>query len=132
MGLAMAAMAVPGAMAPAWAPPVFAVLFGGITAAALAGAMRGVPHGLHHALEAAAMGYMALAMATAGDVPLLTGALLLYFAGYVLRAGAALLPAAAVAGTAGTAAPPAGRVPDLSCACRLALATGTFAMLLTV
>lgn len=145
MGLAMAAMAVPGAMGPAWTAPAFAVLFGCLALAALTGALRGVPHGRHHALEAAAMVYLCLAMAGAAradggrmaamhaappaGVPVLTGALLLYFAAHVLRSGAALLPASA--GAEG-GAPAAARTPDLSGPCRLCLAAGTFAMLLTL
>jgi hypothetical protein len=127
MGLAMAAMAVPGAMPSPWTTASFVVLFGALTLVSLAGAARGLPHGLHHALEAAAMVYMVLVMP--GGVPLLTGALLLYFAVQVLRTGLTLLPAGAAAHPA---APGVRQVPDLSCACRLSLATGTFAMLLTL
>lgn len=133
MGLGMAAMAVPGAMTPDWTPAVFAASFAALAGCALAGALRGVPHGLHHALEASAMAYTAAVAAWPshggghlaamhggpGGPPALTGALLLYFAVQVLRGGLALLPAREVpAGAAGT--------------CRLALATGTFAMLLAM
>lgn len=131
MGLAMAAMAVPGAMAAGWAAAAFAAVFAAMALVALAGALRGLPHGLHHMLEAGAMGYLALGMAagsTAGGLPLVTGVLLLYFAAHVLRTGAALLPAADVPVTGPPAQPAAG----LSDACRLSLATGTFAMLLTM
>lgn len=131
MGLAMAAMAVPGAMAPQWAAAAFTAVFAAIALVALTGALRGVPHGLHHLLEAGAMGYLSLGMtgvSTVGGLPLLTGALLLYFAAHVLRTGAALVTAAA--GPA--SGPPARPALDLSDACRLSLATGTFAMLLTM
>lgn len=124
MGLAMAAMAVPGAMRPAGAAGASAAVFGVLAAVALASAVRGAPHGLHHTLEAGAMSYLSLAMtgvAPAGGLPLLTGGLLLYFAVHVLRTGAAMLPAAGPA-----------RGPELSDACRLSLATATIAMLLTM
>lgn len=129
MGLAMGAMAVPGAMAPDGAAAAFAVVFAALALVALTGTLRGVPHGPHHALEAGAMGYLALVMAGAsppGGLPLLTGGLLLYFAAHVLRTGAALLPA----GGAPVPGAPVRRAPDLSHACRLSMATGTFAMLL--
>jgi hypothetical protein len=134
MGLGMAAMAVTGATVPA---AVWAALFGLPAAAfllAAAHAPAGRAHRLHHAVGALAMTYMALAMAAppghqhhhpAGlGVPLLTGALLLYFGGYTLWAGSRLLrtPAGTVAtGTAG-----------LPHACRLTMGIGMFAMLLTM
>ncbi|MFH8380271.1 DUF5134 domain-containing protein [Kitasatospora sp. NPDC018058] len=133
MGLGMAVMAVTGATVPA---AVWAGLFGAPAAAFLFAALyapTGRAHRLHHAVGALAMTYMALAMtaspgghhhaATLGTPPL-TGALLLYFGGYALWAGARLLrtPAGTLAlGTTG-----------LPQACRLAMGIGMFAMLLTM
>ncbi|MFD5462420.1 DUF5134 domain-containing protein [Kitasatospora sp. NPDC127059] len=133
MGLGMAAMAVTGATVPA---AVWAGLFGLPAAAFLLAALyapAGRAHRLHHAVGALAMTYMALAMtaspgghhhAAALGTPLLTGALLLYFGGYSLWAGARLLhtPAGTLAlGTAG-----------LPRACRLTMGIGMFAMLLAM
>ncbi|MGH3324198.1 MAG: DUF5134 domain-containing protein, partial [Streptomyces sp.] len=97
------------------------------------------------------MVYMALTMAgvhggaapphaptgsTVAGLPLLTGALLAYFAVYVLWTGSRLLPAAAMAGGHAGAASGCGRtvldLPALATACRLAMGTGMFAMLLTL
>ncbi|MCH6159099.1 DUF5134 domain-containing protein [Streptomyces marispadix] len=133
-------------------------------------------HHLHHFVGALAMIYMALAMpgahgaagghgpggAAVAGVPLLTGALLVYYAGYVLRTGLLLLPDAAGQGHEdrarrdgiavrrrggdGDAGVPDGRrvlpvprdtagtldLPGLAPACRLAMATGMLAMLLTL
>ncbi|MEU1801527.1 DUF5134 domain-containing protein [Streptomyces sp. NPDC019937] len=118
-------------------------------------------HHLHHAIGALAMAYMALAMMAgpagghghdasmaagggmtasgdmtsdgmAGGIPALTGALLAYFAVYAVRSGLRLLPMTDGAAAAG--APRAGwsRRPELRHACRLAMAIGMFAMLLTL
>ncbi|MFJ9604725.1 DUF5134 domain-containing protein [Kitasatospora sp. NPDC101176] len=132
MGLGMAAMAVTGGAVPA---AVWASLFGlpaavFLLAAAHAPARRA--HRLHHAVGALAMTYMALTMAagtghhhgTGAGTPLVTGALLLYFGGYSLWAGARLLHTSAgtlVVGAAG-----------LPRACRLTMGIGMFAMLLTM
>lgn len=67
----------------------------------------------------------------------MTGVLLLYFAGYVLRSGARLLPVTAVAGGTGT---PTGTTrtlgwgdrPELSQACRLSMGIAMLAMLVTL
>ncbi|MGW1172502.1 DUF5134 domain-containing protein [Kitasatospora sp. NPDC002543] len=133
MGLGMAAMAVTGATVPA---TVWAALFGLPATAFLLAAVHapaGRAHRLHHAVGALAMTYMALAMATASGhghhpaatgLPVLTGALLLYFGGYTLWTGSRLLrtPAGTLAvGTAG-----------LPQACRLTMGIGMFAMLLTM
>ncbi|MCF6525963.1 DUF5134 domain-containing protein [Streptomyces sp. JJ36] len=156
MGLGMAVMALPHTVAPV--PPAgFVVLFGASTAVALHGAARSGAHCLHHALESLAMVYMALVMAgavgsaapaahaghpagpghaaTPGGIPLLTGALLLYFAAYVLRSGALLAGAPAGRGRGRAAPAPhewgtAGA--PLAHACRLTLALGSFTMLLTL
>ncbi|WP_314173518.1 DUF5134 domain-containing protein [Streptomyces winkii] len=132
-------------------------------------------HHLHHLVGAAAMIYMSLAMAAShgagtgtgtgghaaagsagAGLPLLTGALLVYYAVYVLRTGMSLLPAPASTGAApggtgtvgcrtarGPGAGPAGEppagwpgdcavrdLPGLAAACRVAMATGMLAMLL--
>ncbi|MFD4343600.1 DUF5134 domain-containing protein [Streptomyces coelicoflavus] len=157
MGFGMAAMAVPAAVftPPAWVWPGYAVVFGAAGLRALWAARSGRHH-LHHLVGAAAMVYMAVAMTgspahahahgTSGT-PVLTGALLLYFTGYVLLAGVRLIPVVAVAGGGAGGAPvPAppgggpgagGRVasgwgdrPELARACRLSMAIGMLAMLL--
>lgn len=171
-GFGMAAMAVPAlwdgepvpAVVPAWCSVVF---FGGLLVRESAAAVRdrgtpGARHGhAHHVIGAAAMVYMALAMAAGGagaagahhgqhgGVPWVTAALLGYFAGYVLWAGTRLMPSAAAgAGTAGgvTAGPGHGgpgalgapvtallaRQSGVVAGCRLAMAAGMFAMLLGV
>jgi hypothetical protein len=146
MGFGMAVMAVPAVAftPPSWAWPAYAVVF---TAAAVHAlwAARTDPHHLHHLLGAAAMVYMSVAMAVepashhpahgGSGVPLVTGTLLLYFAGYVLLSGARLVPAAtAVTGGGG----PAGRAdrwgdrPELARVCRLSMGMAMVAMLLTL
>ncbi|MFF4183227.1 DUF5134 domain-containing protein [Streptomyces sp. NPDC001691] len=145
MGFGMAAMAVPAAfLAPSpWTAAVYAVVFGGAALRALWLA-RGGAHHLHHAVGSLAMVYMALAMVpggaagahagheghAAGGLPPLTGALLVYFAVYVLSAGARLLPS----GTAGgpTLAVSWGARPELALACRLSMGIAMLAMLVTV
>ncbi|MBD0691852.1 DUF5134 domain-containing protein [Streptomyces sp. CBMA123] len=132
MGLGMAAMVVTGATVPA---AVWACLFGLPATVFLLAALyapAGRAHRLHHAVGALTMTYMALVMTAspgghhhaALGAPLLTGALLLYFGGYSLWAGARLLrtPAGTLAlGTTG-----------LPRACRLTMGIGMFAMLLTM
>ncbi|MFI0773927.1 DUF5134 domain-containing protein [Streptomyces sp. NPDC021212] len=152
MGWGMAAMAVPSAALDPrpWGPPVFAAVFG-------VAAVRAVGHHhLHHAIGALAMVYMAWAMMTAspgghghdaamaasgdmaaggmaGGIPVLTGALLAYFAVYAVRSGLRLLPMTDGA-VAAVGAPSAdwSRRPELRHACRLTMAIGMFAMLLTL
>ncbi|GGL86488.1 DUF5134 domain-containing protein [Streptomyces fumigatiscleroticus] len=138
MGFGMAAMAVPAAAfsPPAWAWPVYAVVFGSAGLRALWSVRAGARH-LHHLVGTAAMVYMAVVMAGSpghghggSGVPQLTGALLLYFAGYVLLAGVRLVPGAAV-----DAGGPAGRWgdrPELARACRLSMGIGMVTMLLTL
>ncbi|WP_328314238.1 DUF5134 domain-containing protein [Streptomyces sp. NBC_00442] len=149
MGFGMAAMAVPAAFAPpgVWMPAAYAVVFGGGALRALWLA-RGGAHHLHHVVGSLAMVYMALAMAPGsthpeghaghaghpgGGIPLLTGALLVYFAGYVLSAGARLLPSAG-GGAPGGGVPsvPWGARPELALACRLSMGIAMLAMLVTV
>ncbi|MEU6476973.1 DUF5134 domain-containing protein [Streptomyces sp. NPDC047017] len=148
MGFGMAAMAVPAAAftPPAWTWPVYAVVFGAVALRALWSA-RTSAHHLHHLVGSAAMVYMSLTMAASpgphehmhggAGIPLLTGALLLYFAGYVLRSGARLVPAAATGqgpSTGGpTGGPPGwGDRPELARACRLSMGMAMVAMLLTL
>lgn len=139
MGFGMAVMAVPAAVftPPAWTWPAYATVFGAAALRAL-WASRASTHHLHHLVGATAMVYMAAVMAGSPahahghadpGVPLLTGALLLYFTGYVLVAGARLLPVAAGAG--GTAVAWSDR-PELARACRLSMGIGMLAMLLTM
>ncbi|MET9254098.1 DUF5134 domain-containing protein [Streptomyces sp. NPDC003717] len=143
MGFGMAAMAVPAAVfsPPGWTWPLYALVFGAAGLRALWAARWRRRH-LHHLVGAAAMVYMAVAMAAApggaphhhgtggSGVPALTAALLLYFTGYVLLTGARLIPAVAVAG-AGPAAGWGDR-PELARACRLAMGIAMLAMLLTL
>lgn len=162
MGFGMAAMAVPAALVtpPVWAWAVYAVLFGAAALRALWSARLGGHH-LHHVVGSSAMVYMAVAMApggtaahgghtghamaAAGGVPLLTGLLLAYYAAYVLRSGARLIPVAATAG-GGTASAGASGTPgasgaspegwgartELALACRLTMGIAMFAMLLAL
>ncbi|MFE5209430.1 DUF5134 domain-containing protein [Streptomyces sp. NPDC056600] len=167
MGFGMAAMAVPAAVVdpPRWVWPVYAAVF---AAAALHSlwAARSSAHHLHHAVGSLAMVHMALAMTAApaghaghgaAGLPALTGVLLVYFAGYVLVAGARLLPAGppgSVTRTgpavpsggvapSGSAVPPRssapaggavrwGDRPELARACRLGMGIAMLAMLLTM
>lgn len=150
MGFGMAAMAVPAAVftPPAWAWPGYAAVFGAAALRALWSA-RTSPHHLHHLVGAGAMVYMSVVMAASPEshhhghggsgIPLLTGALLLYFAGYVLLSGARLVPAVAAAAGAGTGpgTPGAGVLrwgdrPELARACRLSMGMAMVAMLLTL
>ncbi|QLE75023.1 DUF5134 domain-containing protein [Streptomyces rectiverticillatus] len=154
MGLGMAAMAVPPAVVDTrpWGALLFAVVFGAAGVHALVGVARGRAdsHHLHHAVGAFAMVYMALAMAgtpmggraehtgaaaathaatahVPAGTPLLTGLLLVYFAVYVVRTVAVLVPVTVAAGQVSWP----GR-PDLTHACRLSMGIGMLAMLLTL
>ncbi|GAA2133592.1 DUF5134 domain-containing protein [Kitasatospora kazusensis] len=145
MGLGMAGMAL-------WPTALWGWLYGLVALALLAAVARPGPagprvHRLHHGIGALAMTYMALAMADAmagggsgGPVPahhhggpvglpLLTGALLVYFGCYTLWTGSRLLT---VSGGAVGAAPGGGRSAGVSRACRLAMGVGMFAMLLSM
>jgi hypothetical protein len=147
MGFGMAVMAVPAAVfsPPWWAWPGYAVVFGAAGLRAL-WAARTDPHHLHHLVGATAMVYMAAVMAdaagrphahTSAGIPLLTGALLLYFAGYVLLSGCRLVPVTPGPGhvmSAGTVAQGTGwgDLPELARACRLAMGIAMLAMLLAL
>ncbi|MFI6643985.1 DUF5134 domain-containing protein [Streptomyces sp. NPDC050504] len=154
MGFGMAAMAVPAAVVapPEWSWLVYAAVFGAAALRALWLARRDAHH-LHHLVGSLAMVYMAVAMAPgagggggahaghgggggtgagaagAGGIPLLTGVLVLYFAGYVLLAGARLVPVASTAGGSGVAW---GARPELALACRLSMGLAMLTMLLTL
>ncbi|GAA2065924.1 DUF5134 domain-containing protein [Streptomyces albiaxialis] len=160
MCLGMTVMALPDS--PFWSPssPVptglYVTVFGAVAAweLRLLRAHRGhegahAAH-LHHAVGALAMVYMAAAMAAApghahggvhggvhssaaAGLPLLTGALLVYFAFYVLRSGARLMPGGGGApGEGGGAGAGVLRQPGVVAGVRLAMGTGMFAMLLTL
>lgn len=147
MGLGMAVMALPGAVAHAAALAVFFAVVVGWAALLL---RVGVTRGPHHVVEAAAMVYAAVAMAGAAGgeasgphaahapgagLPWLTGALLAYVGYRVLRAGPRLVAAAGPDGAegAGVAASRAWRRPPrVAAACRLALSLATLVMLLTL
>ncbi|WP_053666971.1 DUF5134 domain-containing protein [Streptomyces sp. MMG1121] len=141
MGFGMAVMAVPAAAftPPRWAWPLYAAVFAAAGLRAL-WAARTVPHHLHHLVGTCAMVYMSVVMAVAPPaahhvhgglgVPLLTGALLVYFTGYVLLAGARLVPAAVA--VAGSGSPRWGDRPELARACRLSMGIGMVTMLLTM
>ncbi|MFF7364158.1 DUF5134 domain-containing protein [Streptomyces sp. NPDC008125] len=150
MGFGMAAMAVPAALLtpPGWAWAAYAVLFGGAAVRSAWSARRGGHH-LHHLVGSLAMVYMAVTMApstapgpgggphaghagmgTGAGLPLLTGALLVYYALYVLGAAGRLIPVAAGAG-AGTAPVTGSRRarPELALACRVTMGLAMLAML---
>ncbi|MCI3275217.1 DUF5134 domain-containing protein [Streptomyces cylindrosporus] len=138
MGFGMAAMAVPAAVfsPPSWAWPGYAALFGVAALRALWSA-RTSRHHLHHLVGTSAMVYMAIAMAVSpahhaghgasAGVPLLTGALLLYFTVYVLLSGVRLIPVAAGGGAVAW-----GDRPELARACRLSMGIAMVAMLITL
>ncbi|WP_200302061.1 DUF5134 domain-containing protein [Streptomyces adelaidensis] len=147
MGFGMAAMAVPAAVVapPRWAWLAYTAVFGAAAARALWAARTG-PHHLHHLVGALAMAYMAAVMAASPGgghggtgLPLVTGVLLVYFAGYVLWAGSRLIPVPTGTGmgTAGAGVPLSGPSgwgdrPELARACRLSMGIGMLAMLLAV
>ncbi len=128
MAFGMALMAVPLGDRDGWQ----ALALGAVFCAAAVHAvwlLRGGVHHAHHLVGSLAMAYMALTAAAGyghgGGPSLVTGLLLLYFAGYVLLGGARLV--AAGGGTHGTY-PVASA--ELSRACRLAMGMGMLAMLL--
>ncbi|MFF2193068.1 DUF5134 domain-containing protein [Streptomyces sp. NPDC058157] len=145
MGFGMAAMAVPSGTGP-WGPQVLVAVCCGAAVHAL-WLLRGGMHHAHHLVGTLAMAYMALATAAGSGhghghgqagLPVVTGVLLLYYAGYVLRGGARLVTAGGVlsvtGGEGGPGAPgaEAGGAGELVRACRLAMGTGMLAMLLTM
>lgn len=147
LGAGMAVMAVPLSVfePPRWGPAVLAAVFAAAALHALVPSGHRVAHRMHHSVCAGAMVYMAAVMAAAGPAhaghagagggaPLLTGLLLTYFAGYVLRSGARLVAAA----DPPAALPrPGGAIrlrhaPEVAAACRVAMALAMFAMLLAL
>ncbi|WP_322869934.1 DUF5134 domain-containing protein [Streptomyces goshikiensis] len=157
MGFGMAVMAVPGGFGEGWRAPVLGAVFCG--AALHAGwLLRGGIHHAHHLVGSLSMVYMAFMPGSGhgagrhgAGLPLVTGALLLYYAGYVVLGGSRLVTAGA-AGAAGAPYPLAGDVQDgqggqdaqdaqdghdggpaeVIRACRLAMGTGMLAMLLAM
>ncbi|MDX3535636.1 DUF5134 domain-containing protein [Streptomyces sp. MB09-01] len=136
MGFGMALMAVPLARADGWRAPVLGVVFCGAALHAL-WLLRGGAHHTHHLVGSLTMVYMSLTAAASGSghghgegagPPLLTGALLLYYAGYVVLGGTRLLTAGGPAGQ--RAAAGRGGPAELIRACRLAMGMGMLAMLL--
>lgn len=152
LGAGMAVMAVPLSVfdPPRWTAAVVAVVFGAVALHALRPSPRRTSHRLHHSVCAGAMVYMSAAMAAAGSAhsghaahasagaPLLTGLLLVYFAGYVLHAGSRLAtPTGPHPVQAPADLPPGGAIrlrhaPEVAAACRVAMALAMFAMLLTL
>ncbi|MEU9012353.1 DUF5134 domain-containing protein [Streptomyces sp. NPDC048479] len=141
MGFGMAAMGVSAAVltVPEWAWTVYAAVFGAAALHALWPARRGTHH-LHHLVGSLAMVYMAVVMAPGGGhtghssvgMPLLTGALLMYYTVYVLRSGVRLMPVPSPAGGAATATITWGARPELALACRLTMGLAMLAMLLAL
>ncbi|MGZ9929319.1 DUF5134 domain-containing protein [Streptomyces sp. NC-S4] len=140
MGFGMALMAVPlGGRGDEWRAPVLGVVFLGAALHSL-WLLRDGPHHAHHLVGSLTMVYMTSMAWTgpehgpqhpqAAGPPLLTGALLLYYAGYVVLGGTRLV----TAGDAPSRRPAAGRGGPavLVRACRLAMGMGMLAMLLTM
>ncbi|MFJ6051476.1 DUF5134 domain-containing protein [Streptomyces sp. NPDC092307] len=140
MGFGMALMAVPlGGRGEAWRAPVLGVVFCGAALHAL-WLLRGGSHHAHHLVGSLTMVYMALMTGTgsghgqqhsqAGGPALLTGALLLYYAGYVMLGGTRLISTGGAVPTPSAAG--RGGPTELVRACRLAMGMGMLAMLLTM
>ncbi|MFG1810791.1 DUF5134 domain-containing protein [Streptomyces sp. NPDC049040] len=152
LGTGMAVMAVPLSVfePPRWGTAALVVVFGTVALHALRPSGRPMSHRMHHLLCAGAMVYMSAAMASAGSAhtghaahagagaPLLTGLLLVYFAGYVLHTGTRLaIPALPPPAALTAPLPPGGAIrlrhaPEVAAACRVAMALAMFAMLLTL
>ncbi|MFE7094502.1 DUF5134 domain-containing protein [Streptomyces erythrochromogenes] len=147
MGFGMALMAVPLGDGGAWRAPVLGAVFC-VAAVHALWLLRGGAHHAHHLVGSLAMVYMAAAAGAGGHgqahgqgagLPLLTGALLLYYAGYVVLGGTQLITAAGPVPAAGPG-PAAGPRPapvhatstELVRACRLAMGMGMLAMLLSM
>ncbi|MFI9583402.1 DUF5134 domain-containing protein [Streptomyces sp. NPDC052236] len=152
MGFGMAAMALPATVLvlPEWGWLVYAAIFGGAALRAVWPARHGVRRlHAHHLVGSLSMVHMAIAMTYGGDgggggaghgtghaeqsaagVELLTGVLLAYYAGYVLRSGVRLIPAASPVGGAAAATDAWDARPELARACGLAMGLAMLAMLL--
>ncbi|MEU0369233.1 DUF5134 domain-containing protein [Streptomyces sp. NPDC006283] len=145
MGFGMAAMAVPATVftPPRWHWVVYAAVFGAAAVHAVRPRRHAGRH-LHHSVGCLAMIYMAAAMATGGGsgghggpatggVPVVTGALLVYFSLYALRSGPRLLiPLTAAGGGALAMQTSPGSSSTLVPACRVSMAIAMLAMLLTL
>ncbi|MET9688227.1 DUF5134 domain-containing protein [Streptomyces sp. NPDC006514] len=140
MGFGMALMAVPlGGRGDGWRATVLGVVFCGAALHAL-WLLRGGPHHAHHLVGSLTMVYMVLLAGPASEhgqehsqaagPPLLTGALLLYYAGYVVLGGTRLITAGDTVSPRPTAE--RGGPAELVRACRLAMGMGMLAMLLTM
>ncbi|MGW7098092.1 DUF5134 domain-containing protein [Streptomyces sp. NPDC054838] len=146
MGWGMAVMAAPSGTGP-WGPGILLGVFCGIAAHALwllRGGLRHTHHP-HHAVGALAMAYMAYLGLSAGaghahghasgqsaGLPLVSGALLVYFAAYVLLGGARLVTAGGARPAAAGAESAADAPGELVRACRLTMGIGMLAMLLSM
>ncbi|MFJ8013389.1 DUF5134 domain-containing protein [Streptomyces sp. NPDC096339] len=143
MGFGMALMAVPLGHGDGWQATALGLVFCA-TALHAVWLLREGAHHAHHLVGSLTMVYMAVAAGYGsghgGGLPLLTGVLLLYYAGYVVLGGARLITAGTTAGAtirhpagAATARPagPAGSA-ELTRACRLAMGMGMLAMLLAM
>ncbi|MEU9704307.1 DUF5134 domain-containing protein [Streptomyces sp. NPDC047981] len=144
MGFGMAAMALPATVVtpPAWSWAVYAAVFGAAALHALGSVRRGGHH-LHHLVGSLAMVHMAWPGAGqggahgghggGGGLPLVTGALLVYFVVYVLHQGARLVPVPGQsAAPAGGPAPMWVVGPEFTLVCRLSMALAMLAMLVTL
>lgn len=134
MGLGMALMAVPLGHGDGWRVPVLGVVFCGAALHAL-WLLRGGMHHAHHLVGSLTMVYMTLPGGSGhgqgAELPLLTGALLLYYAGYVVLGGTRLITAGGPPPAQPAAVAPSGPVEFIH-ACRLAMGMGMLAMLLTM
>ncbi|WP_240108035.1 DUF5134 domain-containing protein [Streptomyces sp. MUM 203J] len=143
MAFGMATMGVPAAVfaPPEWVWTVYAAVFGTAAARVLWEIRDGRRH-LHHLVGCLAMVYMAVPSAGAaagthgphgahagGGLPLVTGALLAYYAGWVLWSGTRTVPVG-VAIPRGTGTVLDG--PELPFGCRMVMATAMLAMLFTL
>ncbi|MFH8371784.1 DUF5134 domain-containing protein [Streptomyces sp. NPDC018031] len=145
LGWGMAVMTLPAVAHPggSWGPSLPAAVAGVAAVPALLPrrCAGGDGRRFHHTVEAVAMVYVCLVMVVwsrdghhgtgpPGTTEPLTAALLAYFTGYVLRTGLRLVPA-----PGGGPAPDTvtwSRRPEIATACRLAMAIGMCAMLLTL
>ncbi|MGW7435100.1 DUF5134 domain-containing protein [Streptomyces sp. NPDC054849] len=134
MGFGMALMAVPLGHGDGWRGPVLGVVFCGAALHAL-WLLRGGMHHAHHLVGTLTMVYMTLPGGSGhgqgAGLPLLTGALLLYYAGYVVLGGTRLITAGGPPPEHPAAVARGGPVEFIH-ACRLAMGMGMLAMLLTM
>ncbi|MFE2284253.1 DUF5134 domain-containing protein [Streptomyces sp. NPDC059443] len=145
MGFGMALMAVPLGLGGGWQAPVLGAVFCGAALHA-AWLLREGLHHAHHLVGSLTMVYMALAAGTGAGtgaghgegpghgqgagLPLVTGLLLLYYAGYVVLGGARLVKVGGAGAHSGDRpVAPAGPA-EVIRACRLTMGMGMLAMLL--